>query len=123
MTLDTRVDEMMDSIRGRLRAALSERGISLADASERAGLNRQYVSKLLRVKLSPTLDSVLRICLANGLEPIDVLLDPSVCQRVREAEVSGSTPPAESEEEVMMRALRQSFAARPRRKGRHDNPE
>ena len=51
-----------------LQRARSEAGLTQEEAAHRAGLDRSYLSQLEHDKKSPTLDTLLPLCLALGVK-------------------------------------------------------
>lgn len=85
MVDDPTVADEIKAIMLRLRSALRDRGISLNEASERAGLGAQYVSKVSRGESNPTLIALVTVCQANGIELFEIVLDQKEADKVRGA--------------------------------------
>jgi transcriptional regulator with XRE-family HTH domain len=57
----------------RLRELRVKKGISQEEFAERAGLHRNYVSRLEKAEQSPTLDRICALAAALGVKPGDLL--------------------------------------------------
>ena len=60
----------------RLRHAREARQMSLAVVAERAGLTKGFVSRVERETTSPSVNSLISICEAIGIEPSDIFAVP-----------------------------------------------
>ena len=73
MANDKKRRALCASIASILMEERKERGLSLATVAAEAGLSRQMVRFVEQETRKPTLDTLLRICDAMGIEFIDVL--------------------------------------------------
>lgn len=56
-----------------LRKARQSRGLTQEEVAARAGLSREYISIIERGKRSPTIDVLLRVCRAIGVQASAIL--------------------------------------------------
>lgn len=70
--------------RRKLKQAIDDRGIAYNALSEEAGYNTQYVSKMLKGRINPTVDKILRICEVAGIEASFLFVNDDASQQTQE---------------------------------------
>jgi transcriptional regulator with XRE-family HTH domain len=96
---------MQRSLAMRLRVLRAERGLSLSEAAERAGIQRQTLALLERGERHPHDPTLAKIAKGYGVPVEDLLEEPVPLAEAQEAEPSheaqapGSAPPTPNQEE------------------------
>jgi transcriptional regulator with XRE-family HTH domain len=88
----------------RLRHAREARQLSLAVVAERAGLTKGFVSRVERETTSPSVNSLISICEALGIEPSDIFTVPKA-RVMRSSDRPSATLPGHMVVDTLLTAI------------------
>lgn len=95
---DAKSHRLVAKYLSRLREGLREEGVSLEEASIKAGRNKQYASRVLTGKINPTLEAVVQLAIANNIDPDFVFLDGEAYSRISSYKSARQVIPNQREE-------------------------
>lgn len=72
---ETNLDLEMERWRAKMSQAINDRGHDLEILSEECGFNREYIRKMLRGNINPTLSRILLICKTIAINPAWIFSD------------------------------------------------
>lgn len=91
--------------RARFDKALKDRGISRRDASERANFNSEYVGKMLRGDINPTVDRILILCSVCEI-PVETIFSTGFASEAARDVIDAASRLTEEEAKIAHKLLR-----------------
>ena len=92
--------------RVKLRQSLDDRGLEYAEVSRKAGYNEEFLSKVFRGRLNPTIERISNICTIAGIRMAYLFADELTPEIDRSIELAQSI--SKEEAELVDRLLKSS---------------
>ncbi|MQQ09083.1 hypothetical protein GFB49_11510 [Epibacterium sp. SM1979] len=96
--MDAKSHRLLAKYLSRLREGLRNTGVTLEEASIKAGRNKQYASRVLSGKINPTLEAIIQLSVANNIDPDFVFLDGEAYARISSYKSARQVIPNQREE-------------------------